>query len=239
MLTRRLALFRIASSSAVAAAPDVLKPVQAKTPETPELVDLGRELIGTVQQVHQLRQIRDDARTQVMALWPSFPQNLSSGFGHSDAEAVNEIDCDDKPINHGGNYHLAHYKHYYSAESISDRLAELPACGGTNSEKRERRLLKRLLPIANEYDQATSAAVYAHDYRAKARAYNLAAHAVEHTMRLIAKLPALTPEGITIKAQAYQACSSLGKEEGFQAAIHLGPGLAADVCRVLSEEDEA
>jgi hypothetical protein len=44
--------------------------------------------------------------------------------------------------------------------------------------------------------------------------------------------------GITIKAQAYQACAALGKEEPFQATIHLGPSIAEDVCRVLSEGEE-
>jgi hypothetical protein len=43
----------------------------------------------------------------------------------------------------------------------------------------------------------------------------------------------------SIKAQAYQACAALGQEGRFQASIHLGPSLAEDVCRVLSEGDEA
>ena len=55
----------------------------------------------------------------------------------------------------------------------------------------------------------------------------------------IADVPALTPLGVTVKAQAYQACISLGKEAKFQAAINLGPSIASDICRVLSEGEEA
>jgi hypothetical protein len=49
LLTRRLALFRIASvagASAVAAAPVALAAVQPKTPENPELLAVGQGLIA-------------------------------------------------------------------------------------------------------------------------------------------------------------------------------------------------
>jgi hypothetical protein len=100
-------------------------------------------------------------------------------------------------------------------------------------------VLKRLLPISTEYENAKANVLDVHSYRAKVRAYNYADWDVTQTLHLIAALPALTPDGITIKAQAYQACKSLGKEGALQASIHLGPSIADDICRVLSEGDEA
>ena len=58
---------------------------------------------------------------------------------------------------------------------------------------------------------------------------------VTEILRQISDPPALTPLGITIKAQAYQASAALGKEGRFQASIHLGPSIADDVCRILNE----
>jgi hypothetical protein len=117
-------------------------------------------------------------------------------------------------------------------------LAELPQRGGTAAEKRDRQTIKRLLPIAAGYEDDCDAAKNAHDYQPITVAHKTAQFRVQE-LHKIGELPALTPDGITIKAQAYQACAALGKEERFQATIHLGPSIAEDVCRVLSEGEEA
>jgi hypothetical protein len=242
LITRRLALFRIASAgtaAAVAAAPVAIAAVQPKTSETPELIQLGQHLVATAQECLRLRPVKDDARVMVMASWPSCPEEISAGRCSNQAEAENETNCDGEPLNRGRPYNFSVYKHYHSAENISARLAELPVRGGTSREKRERQVLKRLLPISTEYANAKAKAIDAHDYSAKVRAYNHADWDVTQTLHLIAALPALTPDGITIKAQAYQACKSLGKEGALQASLHLGPSIADDICRVLSEGDEA
>jgi hypothetical protein len=122
---------------------------------------------------------------------------------------------------------------------LSTTIERGGARGGTAAEKRERQFLKRLLPIAAGYDGDCDAAKNAHDYQPITVAHKTAQFRVQELLYKIGELPALTPDGITIKAQAYQACAALGKEERFQATIHLGPSIAEDVCRVLSEGEEA
>jgi hypothetical protein len=100
-------------------------------------------------------------------------------------------------------------------------------------------LIKRLLPIAAGYEGDCNAAKNAHDYQPITVAHETAQFSVQELLYKIGELPALTPDGITIKAQAYQVCAALGKEERFQATIRLGPSIAEDVCRVLSEGEEA
>jgi acyl CoA:acetate/3-ketoacid CoA transferase alpha subunit len=61
LLTRRLALFRIASvagASAVAAAPVALAAVQPKTPENPQLLAAGQRLIAEADECVRLAHIR-------------------------------------------------------------------------------------------------------------------------------------------------------------------------------------
>jgi hypothetical protein len=95
------------------------------------------------------------------------------------------------------------------------------------------------LPIAADYERDCDAAKNAHGYQPITVAHGRAQFGVQELLHKIGNLSALTPDGITIKAQAYQACAALGKEERFQATIHLGPSIAEDVCRILSEGDEA
>jgi len=95
------------------------------------------------------------------------------------------------------------------------------------------------LPIAADYEDDCNAAKNAQGYQLIAVAHQETQFRVQELLYKIGQLPALTPDGITIKAQAYQACAALGKEERFQATIHLGPSIAEDVCRVLSEGEEA
>ena len=241
LLTRRLALFRIASvaGASVVAAPVALAAVQPKTSENPELIELGQSLIAEAENCIRLRQIRDEARGQVMNEWPALPLEVRVGKFREQVGTENEEDCDDQPINRGGPYHRSIYEHYHSARHLTERLAELPERSGTASQKLERQALKRLLPIAAGYKSAKAAAMPAHDYAAKLQAFNFCEHRVEQLISEIGSLPALTPDGITIKAQAYQACGVVGKEQRFLASIHLGPSIADDVCRVLSEGDEA
>jgi hypothetical protein len=132
IITRRLALFRIASAgtaSAVATAPVAIAAVQPKTSESPELIQLGQHLVATAQECLRLRKVRDDARAMVMASWPPCPEDICAGKSSIQAEAENATDCDGEPLNRGGPYALSVYKHYHSAENISARLAELPARG--------------------------------------------------------------------------------------------------------------
>jgi len=234
LLTRRLALFRIASvagASAVAAAPVALAAVQPKTPENPKLLAVGQSLIAVADECVRLAHVRAEARAKVMSVWPELPPEIRVCKYREQIGTDNEADCDGEALNRGGPYHLSIYEH--------SRLAELPARGGTAAEKRERQFIKRLLPIAAGYEDDCDAAKNAHDYQPITVAHKTAQFRVQELLYKIGELPALTPDGITIKAQAYQACAALGKEERFQATIHLGPSIAEDVCRVLSEREEA
>jgi hypothetical protein len=242
LLTRRLALFRIASvagASAVAATPIALAAVQPKTPENPELLAVGQSLIAVADECIRLAHVRAEARAKVMSVWPALPPEIRVCKYREQIGTDNEADCDGEALNRGGPYHLSIYEHYHSTYHLNERLAELPQRGGTAAEKRERQTIKRLLPIATGYEDDCDAAKNAHDYQPITVAHKTAQFRVQELLYKIGNLAALTPDGITIKAQAYQACVALGKEERFQATIHLGPSIAEDVCRVLSEGEEA
>jgi hypothetical protein len=241
LLTRRLALFRIASvagASAVAAAPVALAAMQPKTPENPELLANGQALVAEADVCLRLAHVRAEARAKVMSAWPLLSPEIRVGKYREHVGTDNEADCDGEALNRGGPYHLSTYNHYHSAHHLNERLAELPHRGGTAAEKRERQTIKRLLPIAAGYENDCHVAKSAHDYQSITDAHETAQSRVQSLLYKIGSLPAFTPDGITIKAQAYQACVALGKEERFQATIHLGPSIAEDVCRVLSEGEE-
>jgi hypothetical protein len=242
LLTRRLALFRIASvagASAVAAAPVALAAVQPKTPESPELLAVGKSLIAVADECIRLANVRAEARAKVMNVWPELPPEIRAGKYSEQIATDNEADCDGEPLNRGGPYHLSIYNHYHSTHHLNERLVELPARGGTAAEKRARQVVKRLLPVAAGYENDCNAAKNAHGYDLISVAHRETQFRVQVLLYKIGSLPALTPDGITIKAQAYQACAALGKEERFQATIRLGPSIAEDVCRVLSEGEGA
>jgi hypothetical protein len=242
LITRRFALFRIASAgaaAAVATAPVALAAVQPKKPENPELLAAGQSLILVASECLQLAHERAKAREKVMSVWPALPGDICIGKYRKQIGTDNEADCDGEALNRGGPYHLSVYNHYHSTHHLTERLAELPTRGGTAAEKRERQTIKRLLPIAAGYEHDCDAAKNAHGYQHITAAHETAQFSVEELLHQTGNLSALTPDGITIKAQAYQACSALGKEERFQATIYLGPSIARDVCRILSEGDEA
>jgi hypothetical protein len=80
LLTRRLALFRIASvagASAVATAPIALAAVQPKTPENPELLAVGQSLIAVADECVRLAHVRAEARAKVMSIWPALPPEIA------------------------------------------------------------------------------------------------------------------------------------------------------------------
>jgi hypothetical protein len=242
LLTRRLALFRIASvagASAVAAAPVALAAVQPKTPENPELLSAGQALIAEADACVRLAHVRAEARAKVMSAWPALPPEIRVGKYSEHVGTDNEADCDGEALNRGGPYHLSIYNHYHSTHHLNERLAELPSRGGSAAEKCERQMIKRLLPVAQGYEDECAAAKNAHDYESITVVHETAQFRVQELLHRIGSLPAFTPDGITIKAQAYQACAALGKEERLQATLHLGPSIAEDVCRVLCEGDEA
>jgi hypothetical protein len=174
-----------------------------------------------------------------MSIWPALPLEIRVSKYREHVGTDNEADCDGEALNRGGPYHLSIYNHYHSTYHLNERLAELPARGGTAAEKRERQMIKRLLPVAAGYENDCNAAKIARGYDPISVAHREAQFRVQQLLHKIGSLSALTPDGITIKAQAYQACAALGKEERFQATIHLGPSIAEDVCRVLAEEEEA
>jgi hypothetical protein len=101
LLTRRLALFRIASvagASAVAAAPVALAAVQPKTSENPELLSAGQALIATANECIRLAQLRAEARAKVMSIWPVLPPEVRVGKYRELIGTDNEADCDGEAL---------------------------------------------------------------------------------------------------------------------------------------------
>jgi hypothetical protein len=174
-----------------------------------------------------------------MSIWPALPPKIRFGKCREQIGTDNEADCDGEALNCGGPNYLSIYNHYHSTYHLNERLAELPARGGTAAEKRARQVIKRLLPIAAGYENDCNAAKIAHGYDPISVAHREAQFRVQELIYKIGSLSALTADGITIKAQAYQARTALGKDQRFQATIRLGPSIAENVCRVLAEGDEA
>ena len=243
VITRRFALFRIASAgaaTAVAAAPVALAAIQPKSPESANLIRLGDEMTAAAKHFAACDAARSAAKMKCDELWPIVPHQLFAVNVGSRFEYQAERDCDDKPISRtikGRKFPLL--INYLSARTVQYKIAELPEFDTSDRQREDRQRLQMLLARAVEYDQKRATALEATNYEAVVSAWYHAEFAVTQLLRQIADTPALTPLGITIKAQAYQASAALGKEGRFQASIHLGPSIADDVCRILSEGDEA
>ena len=245
-ITRRFALFRIASvgaATAVAAAPVAIAAIQPKNSESADLIRLGDDMTAAAKHFAACDAARSAAKMKCDELWPMVPHELFAVNVGSRFDYQAERDCDDKPISRtikGRKFPL--FIDYVSARILQDRIAELPELDTSDRQREDRQRLESLLAFAVDYDQKRAAALEATNYEAVVSAWYQAEFAVTQLLRQIADTPALTPLGITIKAQAYQASAAsaaLGKEGRFQASIHLGPSIADDVCRILSEGDEA
>ncbi|MET4512567.1 hypothetical protein [Bradyrhizobium sp. I1.7.5] len=244
MITRRLALFRIAASSAVAAtaaAPVVMTVVQAKTTEAPELVRLGRK----IKKLDAICQHRKEAKALALAAYetaaPVLPNDLLvTAYSRDLAESERETDCDGAnvyPIGHAPQrrYHPS----YYLRDALDD-WAGMDENDLDEAEREARDYLSRLLPIAEAYERSCKDALAISGIRKASGSHFKATEALGRLCQRLAEIPALTTEGITIKAEAYDAWKRSGCERAEQfGALVMGPGLAADICRVLSGSDEA
>jgi hypothetical protein len=245
MLTRRLALFRIASASAVAAtaaAPVAIAAIQPSVAEDPVLLYLGRKVAKLDAICQHRKNAKAAARTAYETVALALPDELivtrySKGLGDSEYET----DCEGEDVwpsdPHKGP------RRYHSSDNIRRGLeewADLDEDDLVEDERAARDYLQHRLPIAEQYEAGLESAAEQSDYPKASGDHYLACYALEKIVGRIAKLSSRTPEGITIKAQAYEAWLRSGHDRGQQfAAVIIGPGLAADVCRVLSEGGEA
>ena len=241
-ITRRFALFRIAgagTAAAVAAAPTAIAAIQPMRPESAELIRLGDELLAAAKQFTVCDEARSSAKAECDRLWPEVPWQLYAVNVGSRFDYQAERDCDDEPISRtitGRKFPLL--IDYVGTNDLQDKIVDLPESDKSDDERERRQYLQSLLALAIEYDQKRAAALAGTDYESAVSAWYQAEDAVSQLLRQIAGVPAFTPIGISIKAQAYQACAVLGKEGRFQASKFLGPSIADDVCRVLSEGEE-
>jgi hypothetical protein len=119
-------------------------------------------------------------------------------------------------------------------------LADLDEDELEEDEREARDYLRDRLTIAEQYEAGLESAAEQSAYPKVSSAHYLACCALENVVRRISAIQSRTPEGITIKALAYDAWARSGHDRGGQfAAVIIGPGLAADVCRILAEGDEA
>ncbi len=239
MITRRLALFRIAATTAVAAtgaAPVVVAAVQPKSPENPDLVRLGRHL-ARLASIHDHRTAElAKARAAYDADCPALPGALrATGYSRRFMSFEQQCDLDGSVMwTAVGKSHLPSM--YHTVENIRRALEELPAVTEdmTDAEKFRRDYLMEILPIAERYEQDVETAMDRHGVVDAAERLHWAGRAISVVVERIAAIPAVTPEGITIKAQAYEVVSKVKDYRG-HANFLIAPSLAADVCRVLSE----
>lgn len=244
LLTRRLALFRIATAgtvAAVAGVPVALAAVQPTSPESADLIRFGDDLIAAAKVLGLRNAELAASRTACDSLWPVVPHGLyvNRSFGPW-CDSRQERDCAHMAlprVHPGAEY--AWPREFHHAEAIRKTLEALPNKGGTPSQKLDRTRATALLPLAVAYEAECAEALATTDFDAKVNAQSNAEFQVDQLLRSVSDTPSRSPLGITIKAQCYQACAAIGKEGRFQAAIHLGPSIAADVCHVLSEGDEA
>jgi hypothetical protein len=244
MITRRLALFRIAASSAVAAtaaAPVIMTAVQAKANEAPELLRLGKQ----IRKLDEICQRRKEAKALARAAYevaaPELPPELLvTNYSRDLAENERETDCEGNPVYPSGHAPQRRYHPSYYLQAALEDWDGMDNDELEDTEREHRDYLLGLLPIAERYEQGCQQAFTLSHFRKASGAHFHATEALERLCQRMAKIPALTAEGITIKAEAYDAWIRSGSERAQQiAALTLGPGLAADICRVLSGSDEA
>jgi hypothetical protein len=236
LLTRRLALFRIAVGSAVAATasvPAILDHVPSKVAEDPRLIKLGQKL-AKVDAIRKHRAgIKRQAQRSYEATCPPIPEEL---IQRKDASKLylgseREIDCEynyvwpDDPTKPS--------RWYHTAGNIEDALEHAPNLSGRH------RKLNELLCIARTYEREVKIARDISGIGIATEKHEKACEALERVALQLADIPSLTPDGITIKAVAYEAYASIGSEQLFRAGATFGPELAADICRILSDRGAA
>lgn len=245
MITRRLALFRIAATSAVAAtaaAPIVLTAVQPVSSEAPELVRLGAKIRKLDAVCQHRKKAKAIARTSYEAAAPALPEALIvTRYSKGLADSERETDCEGNnvwpsdPQLPPRRYHPSYY-----VQSALGKWDGLDDKDLDYNECEARGYLLRLMPIAENYEQQCKEALAQSGFRIASGSHFRATDVLERLCQRIAEIPALSTEGITIKAEDYDAWMRSGSERAEQfGAVIFGPGLAADICRVLSEKDEA
>jgi hypothetical protein len=243
MITRRLALFRIASVSAVATvatAPVAMAAIQPTAPENPTLLRLGRRLsqLNKLCQ-HRLKAVAA-ARAAYEAACPPLPEELLvTRYSKDLADSEQETDVDGKLVWPSDPHKPP--RRYHAADALQRGLDEWE--GYSDREPEEEEIVSYLgvrLRIAKSYEEAVERALEQSGYGRASGAHTLAAYAVENLGRRIAAIPAVTTEGVTIKAMAYEAWANSGGDHAdYRASLVIGPGLAKDICRVLSGGEEA
>lgn len=240
MITRRLALFRIASASAVAAtaaAPVALAAVQPKTPENPALLRLGRKL----EKLDAIRQhctkVKAAALDAYSAARPEIPADLLATH-ETKQIAGSERECDFEGNAIWPDDPAMPPRQYHTSDCLRRGLENFGCYDDDeldDEERADRDKLLLLLPLAEQFERQTDAAAESSGIRRATTDHFRAGHALETVAWKIAAIPAQTPDGITIKARVYEALASCGAEQKYKAAQIIGPKLAEDICRVLSE----
>lgn len=236
MITRRLALFRIASTSVAAAAvttPVALAAVQPKSPENPVLVRLGAHLIK-LQRIYRHRKAEmAKARAAYEAMRPELPDlirrdNQTERFISSEQLR----DCEEKPVWPDGEQPVR----YYPVHNIRFSIETAEERWGKDADV-VHPFLEQVLAVAEQYEQDDMAAKQACGVPTAAERLYYVEDAVDEVADRIGGIASVTAEGITIKAMAYEVLTEV---KGTAYANHaIASGLAADVCRILSEGGEA
>jgi hypothetical protein len=236
MISRRLALFRIASTSVAVAAiavPVALAAVQPKSPENPVLVRLSAHLTK-LQRIYRHRKAEmAKVRAAYEAGCPELPDlirrdNPTDRFIRSEQLR----DCEENSVWPDGEQPVR----YYPVHNIRFAISNADYAWGEHAEA-VREYVQQFLPVAEQYEREVEAARLACGVPSAAERLYWAEDAVYDVVNRIGEIPSVTAEGITIKAIAYEVLSEV--KDAACANHAIAAGLAADVCRILSEGGEA
>jgi len=244
MISRRLALFRIASASAAAtvASATTAALLPPRSAETAALLHCGARLDRWLPACRASVLAKAEATVRYKASQPAIPEAMIS------TKETRTFISDEREIDWFGNGiwpsdphappRRIHYAH--NAKQALERFDGIPDDDLTDELREEKEHCQYILEVAERYHEQDNAAAAASDISQASERWFRTCHVLQRLLLRMTKLPALTPEGITIKARAYQAfveCCDPDSHRWMAGVI--GASLCEDISRVLTEGEEA
>ncbi|PRD41360.1 hypothetical protein C5748_21980 [Phyllobacterium phragmitis] len=227
-LTRRLFLRNSAAAGAalaVVSAPVIADAIQQ---ENPDLLRIGDQLAGAVEEFRTADQKLEEARAHFDAIAPVLPAELIHEGDAGSGLARYETDCEGKEVCRGSSKYVP--RRTYSAALIEKFHG--PEFGKTRLYDRK---MKRLYEISATYEKGIQAAKEAAGIESARLRREMAAERLRGLADAAAELVPHSLTGIVIKARAFDA---LGQCSGIYSSYAIGCArrLPTDVIAVFGSE---